>query len=135
MTPRQTKFEGKCDDLKGYIYDCSDSRQADQFTKTTKEIQEYVGRTFRGGGDARLIFDNLTLPVIPEPDDPPEGATLTKRRIWEKEVDEYVKQVALLKHNVKIIYSLVWGQCTDIMRQRLEALDDFANMKLAGNAL
>jgi hypothetical protein len=61
----QTKFEGKCNDLKGHIYDCSDSRQANQFTKTTKEIQEYVGRTFKGGGNTRLIFDSLTLPVIP----------------------------------------------------------------------
>jgi hypothetical protein len=25
------KFEGDCDDLKGYIFDCSDPRQADMF--------------------------------------------------------------------------------------------------------
>ena len=47
MTPRQPKFEGKCDDLKGHVYDCSDSRQADQFARTTKVIAEYVGRTYR----------------------------------------------------------------------------------------
>jgi hypothetical protein len=105
--PRQHKFEGKCDDLKGHIYDCTDSRQADQYTKTTKEIQEYVGRTFKGGGDACLIFDNLTLPVIPEPDDSPAGAGKTKCCIWEKQVNEYVKQVSLLKQNIKTIYSLV----------------------------
>ena len=33
--PRVPKFEGKCVDLKGHIYDCSDVRQSDQFTKTT----------------------------------------------------------------------------------------------------
>ena len=49
--PRQPKFEGKCDELKGQIYDCSDSRQSDMFTKSTKEIAEYVGRTYKYGGD------------------------------------------------------------------------------------
>lgn len=39
------KFEGECDELKGFIYDCSDSREAEVlFAKTTGEIAEYVGR-------------------------------------------------------------------------------------------
>jgi hypothetical protein len=33
---QQTKFEGKSAELKGCIYDFSDSRQADIFTKTTQ---------------------------------------------------------------------------------------------------
>jgi hypothetical protein len=45
--PRAPKFEGKCNDLKGHIYDCSNARQSDQFMKTTKEIAEYVGRTYK----------------------------------------------------------------------------------------
>jgi hypothetical protein len=46
------KFEGKTEDLKGHIYDCADARQSDQFTKTTKEIAEYLGRTaYKHGGD------------------------------------------------------------------------------------
>jgi uncharacterized membrane protein YcgQ (UPF0703/DUF1980 family) len=43
---QQPKFEGKCKELKGFIFDCSDSKQADIFVKTTKEIAGYVGRTF-----------------------------------------------------------------------------------------
>ena len=57
-TPKLTKFEGKCDELKGHIYDCSHAKQADQFTKTTKEISEYVGRTYKHGGDIRLDRNN-----------------------------------------------------------------------------
>jgi hypothetical protein len=50
-TPRpvikQPKFEGKCEDLVGHIYDdCSDTRQSGVFVKITKEIAESVGRTF-----------------------------------------------------------------------------------------
>ena len=38
----QVKFDGRIDSLKGYIYDCSDSRQTDQYVKTTREIAGYV---------------------------------------------------------------------------------------------
>ena len=30
FAPRAPKFEGKCPDLKGHIYDASDARQSDQ---------------------------------------------------------------------------------------------------------
>ena len=33
FAPKMIKFEGKCADLKGHIYDCSDVRQSDQFTR------------------------------------------------------------------------------------------------------
>lgn len=133
--PRQPKFEGKCDDLKGHIYDCSDSRQADQFAKTTKEVAEYVGRTYKYGGDARLAVENLELPEMVMPQDPPEGATKTENRIWEKEVDEYVKRKTYLTENIKTIYSLAWGQCSDIMRQKLEALVEFEALSAEGNGI
>ena len=42
---KQPKFEGKCEELKGFIYDCSDARQADMFTKTMKEIAGMQGGT------------------------------------------------------------------------------------------
>ena len=41
--PQVVKFEGKCDALKGFIYDCLTQRMADMYMKTTNEITEYVG--------------------------------------------------------------------------------------------
>jgi hypothetical protein len=133
--PRAPKFEGKCADLKGHIYDCSDVRQSDQYTKTTKEIAEYVGRTYTYGGDARLAVETLTLPTLTAPTDPPENANRTDTRIWEKTVDEHVKQRSYLAENMKTLYSLVWGQCTDIMRQKLEAHESFAGVSTTGDGL
>jgi hypothetical protein len=38
------KFGGRCEELTGHIYDYASPRQAtDQYTKTTREICEYVG--------------------------------------------------------------------------------------------
>jgi hypothetical protein len=92
MIPRQPKFEGECDDLKGHIYDYSDVRQSDIFMKTTKEIGEFFRRTYKYGGNIRLVVENLELPVMDKPSDPPENATRTQERIWEKQVDEFVKR-------------------------------------------
>ena len=77
----------------------------------------------------------MELPDTTEPDDPPANATRTQVRIWEKQVDEYVKRDNYLKENIKTLYSLVWGQCTDIMRQRIEALDTFVGMAAEGDGL
>ena len=60
ISQRQPKFEGKCDELKGHIFDCSDVRQADLFAKSCKEIAKHVGRNYKYGGDARL----KTLPAL-----------------------------------------------------------------------
>lgn len=35
-----------------------------------------------------------------------------QERIWEKEVDEYVKQRKQFTKNKKSLYALVWGQCS-----------------------
>jgi hypothetical protein len=51
---QQPKCEGKCAELKSFIYDCSDSRQSDIFTKTTKEIAEYVDSTYKYGQSVQL---------------------------------------------------------------------------------
>jgi hypothetical protein len=41
----KTAFEGRSDDLKGYIYDCTNAaKAADMYTKTTREIAEYTHR-------------------------------------------------------------------------------------------
>ena len=44
------KFEGREDDLKGHIFDCTTSaRQNDNYTTTMKEISSYVGTNYKEG--------------------------------------------------------------------------------------
>eukprot|EP00978_Attheya_sp_CCMP212_P037164 scaffold173586_cov64-Attheya_sp.AAC.2 len=128
VVPRQPKFEGRCEEIKSHIYDCSDIRQSDIFIKTTKEVAGYMGRSYKYGADAGLAVENMSLPTLAPPSDPAAGASATVTRIWEKEVDEYVKQKSYLKQNMKILYALVWGQCTDVMKQKLEGLSTFKTL-------
>jgi hypothetical protein len=68
---------------------------------------EYVGRTYRYRSDIRLAIENLVMPVLDIPNVPPTSASKTETRIWEKEVDEYVKPKMYLQENTKTLYSLV----------------------------
>ena len=136
-TPRATKFEGKSEELKGYVYDCSDTNQPDHFTRTTNEIAEFVGRSYWNGGDIMRAVQKLKLPTLVKPDDPPADVNSTDKCIWEKKVDTYVMRDEQLLENVQKLYSLVWGQCTELMRQQIEGMTEYEEMsnELDGIAL
>jgi hypothetical protein len=51
--PKHIKFEGRISALKGHIYDCTDSRQADLYMNTTREIAGYVATNLKNGNDVR----------------------------------------------------------------------------------
>ena len=72
----QTRFEGREPSLKGFIYDSTREQNPDQYIKTTKEIINYVGRTYtkytaeftQAVRDLELV--NPTAPPNPDPTNP-----------------------------------------------------------------
>jgi hypothetical protein len=58
-TPRESRFEGSCDDLKASVCDVTTGK--DMFLKTTRKIAEYVGREYTDAGEYRLDMINLDL--------------------------------------------------------------------------
>ncbi len=128
---KTSKFEGRCDELNGHVYDCSNPRQAaDEFTKTTKEIAEYTGIKY--GAEVKLAIETLQKPILPMLEDPAAEASVTEKRIWERRVDAYVKAEITLESDLKKAYSLVYGQCSDVLRAKLESIASQAT--IAGNA-
>ena len=45
-TTHSPRFKGNSHDIEGYIFDCSDNKQADIFVHTMKRIAEYVGTEY-----------------------------------------------------------------------------------------
>ncbi|KAI2489179.1 Reverse transcriptase (RNA-dependent DNA polymerase) [Fragilaria crotonensis] len=123
-----SKFEGSCKELKGYIYDCSNVLDSDTFDTTTERIAEYVGRSFKYGGDIRCAVLTLRTPVLQQPTKPPEDATKTQIRIWEKRCDAYLERKTITIENIEALYTLIWGQCAYDLRQKLDALDEFEDI-------
>ena len=128
-------FDGDCIELRGYIFDCSDTKQADLFVKTSVKLSEYVGKTYKYfPGDIQTLVKNLEMPVLVMPTDPVANATETEKRIWEKKCDSYAKREEALEQNIQRLHALVMGQCTDNMRAALLGVPDIEdiNEKLDG---
>ena len=85
--------------------------------------------------DAWLSIENMEAVTIEIPSDPPTEASRTEIRIWEKKVDDYVNRETILKENLKTTYSLVWGQCSDMMRQKVEASEGFLEVSRNGDVI
>ena len=122
-----TKFKGNCSNLQGNIFDCSDYKQADTFVNTLKRISEYVGAEYKHGGDIRpsLIHESKIVIPIPTPAVVVDPSALTSveevaKMIFKGELDSYIKRKAMLNDNIQKTYSLVIGQCTDLLQSKLK---------------
>ena len=119
-------FEGKCDDLKGHIYDCANaSKAADMYTKTTREIAEYIGRTIKYSAAVVKGIETLTKPTIPMPEALPDTATAYEKKIWDKRVDKAIEEEYRLKDITSRGYAIVWGQCSDALREKIKAHKEY----------
>jgi Reverse transcriptase (RNA-dependent DNA polymerase) len=131
------KFKGKCDKLEGHVFDANKYNQADEYIRTVKEIGEYVGTTYDMGADVRQAIEGNddNRKVIFNKPVKPISIDATDELIWKKEVDFYVRRKATLESNLRKLFTLVWGQCTDVMREKLEALDQWETIKKDYDAL
>ena len=55
--------------------------------------------------------------------------------LWEKRVDELTKRESKLEENLRTLFSLVWGQCTDPMRARIRSLQEYEAMEEESDSL
>ena len=106
-TPRATRFEGSCEDLKGSVYDVTAGK--DTFLKTTRKIAEYVGREYSDAGDYRLAMINLNLPALVEPQLPADAANMMEVELWKMARRAYDKKLEARERNEQRIYALTLG--------------------------
>ena len=111
--------------MKGHVYDVLDHRQADAFAKTTKELAGYAGRTMVEGDDVRLVVENLQLPTLDEPAAPTGAVDDYQKMKWQAQVKIYLSRVAQLESNMRKLYSIIIGQCSESMLNKLESSDEF----------
>jgi hypothetical protein len=122
-----TKFRGNCAELQGHIFDCSDYKQADTFVKTLKHISEYVGAEYKHGGDigssiineAKIVITIPTTPTYAHPTALTPDEEVAKM-IFKGELEAYIKRKSALDDNIQKAYSLVIGQCTDLLHCKLK---------------
>ena len=127
---KHEKFEGRIDGLEDHIYDVSSYALVNDYSRTTKEIAEYVARELHGCGSeiATGMVDGVepAIPMPPTPDD----SDWTAQMRYKMSLDDYSKEMRYLKEGRKKAYAFVWGQCSDAMRAKLEAMTGHGTVNL-----
>jgi len=70
-----------------------------------------------------------------KPADAGSQATETDKEIWKQEVAIYVKTKAAIDGHVQSLFLLVLGQCTEALKAKLEALENWDDMVAEMNGL
>ena len=80
-----------------------------------------MGRTYTIPGDIVSAIEHLRIPTLVRPADPPSNAGRTDIRIWEEEVKLFVRRQNILQSNVQSVYAVVWGQCSEGIREKIKS--------------
>ncbi len=122
-----SKFLGEIEALHGHIYDTT-YNQAELYVKTTKRIGNHIGATVKGGDLIQAAMEHMELPTFQLPEAPPVGASRAEEKIWDKRVDEVIKQETLFGTNMRGAYFTVWCQCSENLRSKIEAKSGYKKM-------
>ena len=130
--------------LEDHYFDCSGYNEADRYISTKKAIIQYMGRKY--GGDIRVTLESgkrLRFPAPPNPADnyidfvdgdgnaitAESQITLQEREDYKEELKDFSKRKRELQKNMEIAYSIVYGQCSYFLQQKLENNAKWANIR------
>jgi hypothetical protein len=135
---RHEIFKGKCEDLKGAIYDVNTS-STDTFAKTNKEVAEYVARAIPGAGEYRTAMINMSLPALDPPPHLTPGANGAidpfDVEIWKDEHRRYTKKQEKHEEIESQVFPIVLGQCHPSLRERMQADDNWMEIDEGNNVI
>ena len=97
-SPRQafTKFKGNTPELYGFVFDCSDKKQADRYVTAMKRIAEHIGTNYHNGGNIRSTIEQGRRFNIPKPIAPFTTNDEVDKMILTKKVNSYVSRDRIL---------------------------------------
>jgi hypothetical protein len=112
-TPRAqnstSKFKGTVLEMNGHVFQCYGKvTEKKQFARTMEELDGYIGLHFKSHpADIKKLIKVMENTKIPMPNDHTNNAAKTEVRIWEKEVDWFVKQRETYISNKCALYSVI----------------------------
>ena len=112
----QPRVGGKEESLKGFVYDVGPNKGGSElFTKTTREIAEYVATNYIGASDFRNGMVDLNLQPVRPPTDPTDPHDQVAFEKWKRANATYERQYEERRKLAGRVFSLVIGQCTQGM--------------------
>jgi hypothetical protein len=101
----------------------------DKSTTAPMFIRQTNSRKLPSPGNIKSAILNLQKREIPLSDDPPADASRAQVRAWEKRIENVVKREQQLEETIQALFSLLWGQCTEVLRQRMASFTGHKQMR------
>jgi hypothetical protein len=115
------------------------SVSASTFTTTTEEIAEFAGRTLKMGNYVKRSIEQMTTITANKPTVPPQdkGGKVDEvdQAIYREEVKSYVSERKLYESSMQKTYSIIYGQCSDGVRAKMEGMDNHISLSNAGDPI
>jgi hypothetical protein len=127
------KQKGATKDLGHHVFDCTSRKSIEACNETLKQIAIYVGKEYGKNADAiKYVVENLEDPDL----NPVEDISVTDQKNslmmfhWQEKVKQYMDREEGLESGKKKLYTLIWGQCTKLMKNELEATSNYQSMNM-----
>lgn len=135
----EDKFKGLNEKLSGFTFDYGGTGNQDEYAKTIKAIINHIGQEFTNPRDIQTTLEDAVLYSIPMPKEPANYGTdkvnKTESLMFEKKVARYIIREDTLQDNLAKTFSLIWGQCTDNLKAKLESITDWKTIHHEKDAL
>ena len=132
---RKSQFTGRESAMNGHVFDYTGERTPEKYIRTMKELVAHVGLTYKDySTDLKEGLESLSLVDPTPPENPPEGNQVAFE-IWKMDIKEYREKIKVFANFRAELYSLVLGQCTDALQERLKSHQDYQTANQDGIAL
>ena len=132
---RKTQFVGREPAMNGHIFDYTGERTPEKYIRTMRELVAHVGLTCKNyTTELKEGLENLALADPTEPENPAEGDQVAFE-LWKMDLKEYREKLKVFANFRAGLFSLVLGQCTDALQERLKSHHDYQAASQDGIAL
>jgi hypothetical protein len=133
----RSNFKGNTADMNGHVFECYEERgDRTQFPKTLEALGEYAPKNLKHPEDLKLLFEEeMVAPTIGEPEDLPTVHTKRQEVIWEAGLKSFSRRMEEMRSNLTTIYAVIWGQCSDAMRTKIRAINNFSAENRSNNCV
>ena len=131
----ESKFKGATEGLNGHVFELpSEKPPRGQFLRTLEEFDVYTAREYKEEvGFLGKMFKNLETPEIDEPIDPGEDASRIQQIRFTESVKRWQKETRALELLSMSLFKVIWGQCSSLMQEKLESLDNYEALEEDGD--
>ena len=134
----KARFGGATPQLDGHIFYYGSGMNTKCMTSKEK-LLEYVGTKYSASEKLSLTVGKVTIVGVREPKDISkddyEKMKFKDQKKWDQAVKRYSEAEARIETNLSACYTIIWGQMTRPLQNRIKAHPEYADMRNTHDAI